>query len=155
MIRRYGTNPMEDEDRLLEAERLARQTGQHRAFDLRICATSELPIPMTWGVIRPTIVLPRDADTWSDKRFEATLLHELSHVRRCDFATQLLAEFVCALYWFNPLVWLSARTMRSDAELAADEAVLHSGLKPSDYAAELLSLAADLGKKPIPFATLG
>jgi hypothetical protein len=155
MIRRFGTNPISSEDRLLEAERLAQEAGQNRPFDLRICATSELPIPMTWGVLRPTIVLPKDADAWSEKRFEATMLHELSHVRRCDFASQLMAEFVCALYWFNPLVWLGARTMRSDAELAADEAVLHAGLKPSDYAAELLSLAADLGKKPIPFATLG
>lgn len=155
MIRRFGTNPISSEDRLLEAERLAREAGQNRAFDLRICATAELPIPMTWGVVRPTILLPRDSDAWSEKRFEATMLHELSHIRRCDFATQLLAEFVCALYWFNPIVWLAARTMRSDAELAADEAVLCAGLKPSDYAAELLSLAADLGRKPIPLATLG
>jgi len=112
-------------------------------------------MPMTWGVFRPTIVLPREAQTWTSNRLEATVLHELSHVRRYDFLSQVLAEFACALYWFNPLVWLCARAMRSDAELAADEAVLHSGLKPSDYAQELLMLAADLGNRPIPFATLG
>jgi len=155
MIRRYGTNPISSEQLIIEAERLSADLGQRRIFDLRICATAEMPIPMTWGVIRPTILLPRDAEGWTPKRFEATMLHELSHVRRYDYLSQLMAEFVCAIYWFNPFVWMSARTMRSDAELAADEAVLHAGLKPSDYAAELLMLAADLGNRPIPFATLG
>lgn len=155
LIRRLGTTPVRNEGRLIRAAQLAREAGVNRRFNLRICKTDELPVPMTWGVLRPTVVLPKEADSWTDKRFEATMLHELSHVRRFDFLSQILAELICALYWFNPLAWLGARTMRSDAELAADEAVLHSGLKASDYAQELLLLAAHLGNRTIPFARVG
>jgi hypothetical protein len=63
-------------------------------------------------------------------------------VRRRDSVSQLLIEAVCALYWFNPLVWVCARAMRVEAERAADDLVLYCGVSPSAYAAELLRLAA-------------
>jgi hypothetical protein len=56
---------------------------------------------------------------------------------------QALSLFVCALYWPNPLVWLGARALRRDAEMAADDAALLAGVKPSTYADELLALAAE------------
>ena len=137
------------------ANRISAKSGLARRYDLRICTTGKIPVPMTWGALKPTIVVPTEASEWTETRLEATLLHELSHIRRCDFVCQLIGEFACALYWFHPLAWYAARTMREDAELAADEAVLQTGLKPSDYAAELLKIAADLGNKPMHFATLG
>ena len=126
-----------------------------RRVTVRICSSGKFPIPMTWGVIRPIIILPTDAETWTPATLRATLLHEIAHVRRFDFLTQLIAELACAINWFNPLVWMAARSLRSDAELAADEAVVRGGLKPSDYASELLHLAANLGNRPIPYATFG
>jgi hypothetical protein len=110
---------------------------------------------MTWGVTKPVIVLPTDSRNWTQAALRATLLHELAHVKRLDYLTQLLAEMACAINWFNPLVWMAARSLRSDAELAADEAVVQSGLKPSDYASELLRLAAGIGTRRIPYASLG
>jgi len=83
---------------------------------------------------------------------EAVLLHELAHVRRRDGVTQLLVEAVCAVYWFNPFVWASARTARAEAERAADNLVINSGVRPSTYAAALLELAASgAGHRPPPF----
>jgi len=99
------------------------------------------PVPMTWGWLRPTIWLPGDARTWSDERLRVVFLHELAHVRRGDWAAQMFAHAVCALFWFHPLVWLAAAHLRAEAERACDDCVLLSGVPPADYARHLLDIA--------------
>ena len=90
------------------------------------------------------LLVPAEAEAWPDERRRLVLLHELAHVRRWDWLTQLVAHVACAMYWFNPLVWLAARQMRIERERACDDLVLASGAKASDYAQELLALAAGL-----------
>lgn len=99
--------------------------------------------PATWGISRAVILLPNSALRWSRERMGAVLLHELAHVRRRDSAVQALAHAVCALYWPNPLVWWAAARLRREAEMAADDAAVAEGMRPSSYAGELLSLAQD------------
>ena len=60
-------------------------------------------MPMTWGWLRPVVLLPADSATWSDDRRRSVLLHELAHVRRRDWLADSIARAACALYWFNPL----------------------------------------------------
>lgn len=110
---------------------------------------------MAFGLRRPIVLLPRDSHYWSPSRRRMVVLHELAHVRRRDFATNMAAELACALYWFNPLVWLGARAMRAEAESAADNAVLASGVRASDYASELLKMSAGLAKRSGPMALVG
>jgi hypothetical protein len=104
---------------------------------------------MTWGTIRPVILLPTDSVHWTDEQFRTTVLHELAHVRRCDSLSLLLAFSCCAVLWFNPLVWRCARALRFEAEGAADDLVLAAGVRASDYAAVLLGFSArTLGRNP-------
>lgn len=131
----------------VDVEDLAFRVGLRKLPEVRFATPPDLATAMTWGVITPVVQLPMDAREWSPERLEAVLLHEFAHVRRRDFLSGLLGEFACALYWFHPIVWLSARAARADAESAADDAVLNCGVRPSSYAAVLLGLAADLGKK--------
>ena len=98
--------------------------------------------PMAWGFFRPVILLPKSARAWPRERLQAVLLHELAHVRRRDGLMQMLSLLACAVYWFNPLMWIGVRALRREAEIAADDAVIVSGMKPSAYAGELLQLAA-------------
>ncbi len=77
----------------------------------------------------------------SQDRYQAVLLHELALVKRGDNLTGILSYLVCALYGFHPAVWLTANAMREDAEGAADDAILTSGVKPSVYANEPMHLA--------------
>lgn len=139
----------------LNLPEMATRVGLKRAWELRVSTTTTPPAAMTWGFVRPVVLLPQDSVTWPDERTEAVLLHELAHVRRGDSLSQLLAFSVCALFWFHPAIWLCARRMRAEAEAAADDTVLLSGITPSTYAAELLRFAAQLGRQRQPFTRLG
>lgn len=105
----------------------------------------------TYGYFRPIIVLPRLAETWSDKQIKAVLLHELAHIKRNDFIYNLVIQFVKAVYWFNPLVWKAAASIRLEAEQASDRLVLKSGMLPWDYGQRLIDAAKMLQARP-PFS---
>lgn len=121
---------------------LQKQLAVRRAVQLR--QSTEALLPLTWGALHPVLLVPDEASEWSDERRRLVLLHELAHIRRWDWLTQLVAHMTCALYWFNPLVWLAARQMRIERERACDDLVLASGVRGSDYAQELLALATGL-----------
>jgi len=104
----------------------------------------EIELPITWGVLQPTVALPASSREWSSARLEAAMLHELAHVRRLDSLTQLMAWVACAIYWFHPLTWLAAKQMRVLREYAADDEVLSQGVRPSSYATELIGIVQAL-----------
>ncbi len=100
--------------------------------------------PVVVGLFRPIVLLPSASRGWSEERLRAVLLHEFSHVRRYDGLALLVAQLVCALYWFQPLAWLARGRLRRECELAADEAVIAAGLRPTSYAQHLLEIARGL-----------
>jgi beta-lactamase regulating signal transducer with metallopeptidase domain len=110
--------------------------------------------PFTTGLLRPTIVMPRAARGWTEAERRAVLAHELAHVVRRDCLTQLLAHLARALHWPNPLAWWADRRLRAEREMAADDAALGAGSRPSDYARFLIELAGTLGKGPAPSTVL-
>jgi hypothetical protein len=87
------------------------------------------------------IILPAAATAWGDARLRAVLLHEGAHVARRDTLLGLLGDAACAVYWFHPLSWLTARRARLERERACDDAVLTRGIDPADYATALLDVA--------------
>jgi TonB family protein len=105
---------------------------------------SPLAMPLTWGIFRPVVVLPSGATQWSEERRSIVLSHELAHIARHDWLFQIGGELTRAMYWFHPLVWLAAARLRQESERACDDAVLLSGVAPSQYASQLLDLARTL-----------
>ena len=126
--------------------------------DVELRETTRGSMPLTYGFIHPTIFMPGDAMEWSAERREVVLLHELAHVRRGDSATHLLVRMVVALYWWNPLVWVARRGVLQEQERAADDLVLSTGARASEYANHLLDIArsmqppAALGWVAVPMA---
>ena len=105
---------------------------------------SPLRMPLTWGILRPVIVLPSCAVQWPEDRRHIVLAHELAHIARHDWFLQICAELTRAVYWFHPLAWLAAARLRQESERACDDAVLLSGIPASQYASHLLDLARTL-----------
>lgn len=104
-------------------------------------SSSVVSTPLTWGSRAPVILLPEDALDWPDAHRRIVLRHELAHISRGDSLTQLFAGFVCALYWFHPLVWIAERGLRAECERACDDSVVSLGTPPAEYAAHLLEVA--------------
>ncbi len=101
-------------------------------------------MPMAAGLFRPVVFLPADAETWSDEKRRAVLLHELAHVKRRDCLTHALAHLAVSLHWFNPFAWLALRRLRIEREHACDDLVLAAGERPAEYAEVLLDVARSL-----------
>lgn len=105
-----------------------------------LLVSPELRSPISWGVLRPTIVLSPKAVAASGEA-EAIIAHELAHVARLDWAKLLGARVACAVFWFNPLVWMLARESHQLREEAADDAVLMADIDGPDYATLLVGAA--------------
>jgi WD40 repeat protein/beta-lactamase regulating signal transducer with metallopeptidase domain len=118
----------------------------------RTVAAFESPqpvVPMTWGLLRPIVLVPADWGDWPEERQRCVLLHELAHVKRLDVVFQTSGWLAAALYWFNPLVWFAVRQLYIERELACDDYVLASGERASDYARELMRIAKLYRPRPL------
>jgi beta-lactamase regulating signal transducer with metallopeptidase domain len=105
-----------------------------------LLTSNELASPISWGLVRPVILLNNRAVEAADEA-EAIIAHELAHVARMDWIKLLLARFATALFWFNPLVWLLAREAHQLREEAADDSVLAADIVDTDYAQLLVGVA--------------
>lgn len=125
-----------------QLHQLTAQLGVSRRMVL--LRSNRRSMPMHWGILRPKLLLPAVADRWPDDRRRVVLLHELAHVKRWDCLAQLVTQLACALYWFNPLVWVALRQMHLEREAACDDLILRAGYRPPDYAEHLLQIASGL-----------
>ena len=141
-----GATPIRDPDWVRSTVTL-RHRLRVRA-DARILSSAQVPTPMTGGPLRPVILLPASAESWTSGRREMVVSHELVHVRRRDALWRLVGGAVVALYWFHPLTWLASRLAAAARERSCDEEVLALGVRPSAYARHLFSLASEIAPSP-------
>ncbi len=80
------------------------------------------------------------------RRFSAArpIRIDAAHACRGDCLSQAIGRLTCALFWFHPLAWRAFARLRDEAERAADDCVLQSGIPAVEYAAHLLELARRL-----------
>lgn len=108
---------------------------------IELRASSEIAGPMLAGGLRPIILIPTALASAPAAERRAILMHELAHLCRADNTLLHLGVLVRAIHWVNPLAWWSLRRLRETAEVAADDAVLEAGARPTSYAAQLVASA--------------
>lgn len=118
----------------------------------------EARAPLTCGVLRPAIILPIDAPSWSRDQLARAFAHELEHIHRGDWWMQVASRAICAVYWFHPLAWITWRRLALEAERACDDAVLRDADGTGDgtgYAEQLVTLARRLApQSPQPLLSM-
>jgi len=116
---------------------------QHQTIrPIQIRVSDRIAAPLTYGIVRPVILLPRETDLEDETRLGYVLAHEFVHVRRLDALSKILLTAALCLHWFNPLVWVMAFLANRDLELTCDEAVVRQ-FGPAcapDYAMTLIGM---------------
>ncbi len=111
---------------------------------IQILTSSSVSVPMTWGILNPSIVLPQNYYQRSLEDFYSAMRHEFSHVRNHDAAKRWLATLVIAIWWPHPMVWAANRAWKLDQERACDDEVLKNGAQAVCYAEQLLNTACSM-----------
>lgn len=118
--------------------RIAERMGIRRS--VRVVTHPEAPVPLTFGWIKPVIVLPEHLST---EQRHMSLLHELVHIRRHDYIVHLLELFTAGVFGIHPGVIRMRRSCALLRELSCDAVLIADHHVPRrDYADLLLSCVA-------------
>ena len=139
---RRAARPVSDARVLELLEAQSRLAGIARPPALAESAALTVPIATGWR--RPSVILPDCWREWDDAKIRLVLAHELSHVRRGDYGTLLLASVYRAIFWFNPMSWWLDRQLRELAEQASDDSALLGAADRTQYADVLLGFFESL-----------
>jgi TonB family protein len=121
-----------------------------------IAASTEIASPITLGIQYPTLLLPPHLDTTLlSEDLDAILAHEFAHMRRRDFAKNLLYQLLSLPIAFHPILWLTRSRISETRELICDAMAANAVAGRQRYARSLLRLAAQFSQSshaPTPHA---
>ena len=114
--------------------------------------SDRISAPLTYGIFRPVILLPKKMDWKNEKQLQYVLSHEYVHICRYDTATKLVAALALCIHWFNPFVWVMYLLFNRDIELACDESVIRQLGEKSKSAYSLMLIDMEAAKSGLlPF----
>jgi Zn-dependent protease with chaperone function/TolA-binding protein len=108
----------------------------------RLVVSSRIRVPFSYGLLRPTMVLPESMVDAPPQVLRWVLAHERAHVQHGDGWAGLLLALGQAMFFFVPWFWWLRRQVRLCQEHVADAAAVAAGGRPEDYAEFLLGWVA-------------
>lgn len=91
---------------------------------VQIRQSDQISAPLTYGIIRPVILVPKKTDWENRQQLQYVLTHEYIHIRHFDMVWKLIAVAALCAHWFNPAVWAMYFFFNRDIELSCDESVM-------------------------------
>lgn len=109
---------------------------------IQLRSSDRISAPLTYGVLRPVILIPKTIDWTDESTLNYVLTHEYVHIRRFDSVMKLALIAAVCIHWFNPMVWLMYILSNRDMELSCDEKVIHlfGNTQKSSYAMALIRM---------------
>lgn len=121
-------------------QRWLREHPAKRAIQIR--QSDKIASPLTYGIWKPVILLPKTMDWTNEQTLRYVLTHEYIHIKRLDILYKWLLAAALCIHWFNPLVWIMYILANRDIEISCDEAVVRTfgEQNKSAYALTLIEL---------------
>jgi len=108
---------------------------------VRILCSMNVPVPITFGLINPVVILPERLLHEIDEELLTTAVgHELIHVARRDYLANLIYEFIYLPLSFHPAAALVRRRIKQTRELCCDESVAAKLMRADVYARSLVRM---------------
>lgn len=108
---------------------------------VRLLESCLADVPVVIGHIRPVILMPVGLLSGLPAgQVEAILLHELAHIRRCDYLVNVVQRSIESLLFYNPAVWWISSVIRSERENCCDDIVVAASGNAREYACALAAL---------------
>lgn len=137
-LRTRGTRSIEEKWRH-ELRRLCSQLRVTRP--VRLLESTLVKVPTAIGWVRPVILLPASALTGlTAAQLQAIIAHELAHIRRFDYLTNLLQSLIETLLFYHPAVWWVSRRVRVERENCCDDLAVAVCCDVQTYARALIEM---------------
>jgi TonB family protein len=135
--RTLGLTPIQNHPLVSEYNKqLAQETGK----PVFVATSSENYIPVTFGVMKPVILIPQSLTKERDK-LNLAVRHELTHIQQSDFGTHLFITAIQSLFWFHPLIHMLSNQIVEYREMRCDSLIISdSSVSRKEYASLLFEL---------------
>ncbi len=109
----------------VESPRITQWLAEHKLHRrISVRRSDRIAAPLTYGILRPVILLPKNYEKIDPDDLGFVLAHEYVHIRRFDAVFKILLTAAVCVHWFNPLVWAMYVIANKDIEISCDEAVI-------------------------------
>jgi len=124
------------------AEDVWRRGVQRFGIDgVALVSSRQIFAPLTMGIAKKCVMLPAEAVmNFPHTELETVIGHELAHVKRMDFAKNLLYELTSLGVSYHPGVWFTRQRLTESREMVCD-GMAADALGSREYAESLLRLA--------------
>jgi TonB family protein len=103
--------------------------------------SDDIASPVTFGWLKPVVLLPPRFPSLAAEMRDAILRHELMHVNRRDWLFTIAEELVRAVLWFHPAIWWVIGEIQLAREQTVDQAVIETTRAREPYLDALLLMA--------------
>ena len=116
-------------------QRLVRRLSVKRP--VTVCFSDQVASPISFGWLSPYILIPRKLNL---EQFELVAAHELAHVQRLDWLTNLFSHLIGVIFFFHPIYHFLNRELVRVRERICDDWVIRLTGARKNYAQCLLDL---------------